>query len=173
MRIVDEDWLTEAQVIAVSEGAHAIMLREAPFTEKVIDTLTRCKIIARYGVGVDHIDLEAARRRGIYVSNVPDYCSEEVSDHAVALILACFRKLLTRDRRVREGSFESDINNIIHFARSLNVCHFLAAIPPYFSIQQIILFYLFQYLICYLKLWHNLCSNTNRSLINPFLERGF
>jgi len=116
VRIVDEDCRTEAQVIAASKDAHAIMLREAPFTRKVIDTLTCCKIIARYGVGVDHIDLEAARRRQIYVCNVPDYCTEEVSDHALALILACLRNLPLRDRRVREGIFESDINDSIYRA---------------------------------------------------------
>lgn len=110
----ETDCITEDQVIAAARGADGLLIREAPITQNVIATLTRCRIISRYGVGVDHIDLEAAARSKIYVANVPDYCSEEVSDHAVTLILACLRKITLRDRLVRRGVFEKDIYETIH-----------------------------------------------------------
>ena len=114
VHIVESDCSTEDQVIAAAHDADGVLIREAPFTRKVIAALSSCRIISRYGVGVDHIDLEAAAERKIYVTNVPDYCSEEVSDHAIALILACLRKLTLRDRLIHQGVFETDINDSIY-----------------------------------------------------------
>ncbi|UCG39467.1 MAG: C-terminal binding protein [bacterium] len=105
------DCLTEDQVIAAARDADAILVREAPVTERVLENLARCRAVVRYGVGVDNIDLEAARRRRIYVANVPGYGNEEVSDHAAALLLACVRNLLVRDRTLRQGRFETDIRD--------------------------------------------------------------
>ena len=65
--------------------------------------MRRCQVIVRYGVGFDNIDLDAARRRRIYVANIPDYGADEVSDHAVSLILAVLRRLNSRDRDIRNG----------------------------------------------------------------------
>ncbi|UCD77683.1 MAG: C-terminal binding protein, partial [Desulfobacterales bacterium] len=79
------------------------------------------KIIARYGVGVDNVDLETARRRKIYVSIVPNYGNEDVSDHAMALMLACIRTLPIRDRNVRRGIFETDIVAEIHRTTGRNL----------------------------------------------------
>jgi D-3-phosphoglycerate dehydrogenase / 2-oxoglutarate reductase len=114
VHIVENDCTTEDQVITAAHEADGVLIREAPFTRKVVSALSNCRIISRYGVGVDHIDLEAAAERKIYVTNVPDYCTEEVSDHAIALILACLRKLTLRDRLIREGVFETDINDSIY-----------------------------------------------------------
>ncbi len=108
------DCLNEKGVIAAAKDADAILVREAPISAKVIESFERCKIIARYGVGVDNIDLEKARQRKIYVTNVPDYSTEDVSDHAVALLLACIRTLLARDQNLRKGIFETDIRNEIY-----------------------------------------------------------
>ncbi|MBI5577714.1 MAG: C-terminal binding protein [Deltaproteobacteria bacterium] len=105
--------LTEEEVVAAASDADAILVREAPVSARVIDALTRCKAIVRYGVGVDNIDLEHARRRGIYVANLPGYGTEEVSDHAAALLLACIRRLHTRDANLRQGRFEADIQEPI------------------------------------------------------------
>lgn len=110
---VDEDCTTEEQVIAAAADADAVLVREAPMGRRVIEALTRCKAIVRYGVGVDNIDLEAARERRIYVANVPGYGTEEVSDHAIALLLGCIRTLLVRDRQLRQGKFETDIQDEI------------------------------------------------------------
>jgi D-3-phosphoglycerate dehydrogenase len=111
--LAPRDCLTEAEVIAAGLEADAILVREAPVSCRVLDALTRCKAIVRYGVGVDNIDLEHARRRGVYVANVPGYGTEEVSDHAAALLLACIRSLRTRDANLRQGRFETDIQEPI------------------------------------------------------------
>jgi D-3-phosphoglycerate dehydrogenase len=108
------DCLTEEDVIAAAHDADAILVREAPISANVLNALERCKIVARYGVGVDNIDLEIARKKRIYVSNVPDYCAEEVSDHAVALLLACVRTIVRRDKTVRQGKWETDIQDAIY-----------------------------------------------------------
>jgi len=68
--------------------------------------LKRCKIIARYGVGVDNIDVEAATEHGIIVANVPDYCVDEVSTHTIALILACARGITLLDNKIRERKWD-------------------------------------------------------------------
>src|SRR5438132_10938012 len=78
----------------------------APLTAAVIDTLAKCRVIVRYGVGVDNIDLEAARNKGIPVCNVPDYCMDEVADHALALILALTRQVVSIANHVREGHWK-------------------------------------------------------------------
>ncbi len=107
--LTSRDCLTEEEVIEAARDADAILVREAPIRARVLQTLGRCRIIVRYGVGVDNIDLEEARRRRIFVANVPDYGTEEVSDHAAALLLACVRRLLQRDAHLRRGVFESNI----------------------------------------------------------------
>ncbi|NIS72707.1 MAG: C-terminal binding protein, partial [Proteobacteria bacterium] len=111
------DCRTEEQVITAAMDADAILVREAPVSAKVVDALSRCKVIARYGIGVDNIDLEAATRKGIYVTNVPEYGTEEVSDHAVALLLASIRTLVRRDQRVRRGESDIDIHDPIYRTR--------------------------------------------------------
>ena len=68
--------------------------------------MPQCKIIARYGIGVDTIDLDAATRAGIIVTNNPTYCIEEVAEHTMALLLACARKVPLYDRLVRAGRWE-------------------------------------------------------------------
>ncbi|MEW6264766.1 MAG: C-terminal binding protein [Thermodesulfobacteriota bacterium] len=111
--VTERDCRSEDEVLAVAGGAQAILVREAPITARVIQTLDRLKVIARYGVGVDNVDLEAARQKGVYVANVPGYGTEEVSDHAAALILACLRRLVIRDRRLRAGWFETGLKDRI------------------------------------------------------------
>ncbi|WP_431266989.1 C-terminal binding protein [Dankookia sp. P2] len=76
-----------------------------PITAEVMAAMPRCKIIARYGIGVDTIDLEAATQAGIIVTNNPTYCVQEVAEHACALILAAARKVSFYDRRVRSGEW--------------------------------------------------------------------
>ena len=78
----------------------------APINAEVMARMPKCKIIARYGIGVDTIDLEAATRAGIIVTNNPTYCIEEVAEHTMALLLACARKVAFYDRLVRDGRWE-------------------------------------------------------------------
>jgi D-3-phosphoglycerate dehydrogenase / 2-oxoglutarate reductase len=77
-----------------------------PITADVMAKMPKCRIIARYGIGVDTIDLEAATKAGIIVTNNPTYCIEEVAEHTMALLLACARKVVFYDRMVRAGRWE-------------------------------------------------------------------
>ena len=77
-----------------------------PITGEVMAKMPKCKIIARYGIGVDTIDLDAATAAGIIVTNNPTYCIEEVAEHTMALLLACARKVVFYDRLVRDGRWE-------------------------------------------------------------------
>ncbi|KIL34370.1 hypothetical protein SD71_20290 [Cohnella kolymensis] len=86
-------------------SADAVMVRETPITAQTIGAMEKCKVIVRYGVGVDNIDLIAARAKGIYVANVPDYGSDEVAEHALALLMAVSRRIVSRDHAVRGGSW--------------------------------------------------------------------
>jgi D-3-phosphoglycerate dehydrogenase len=76
-----------------------------PITGDVMAKMPKCKIIARYGIGVDTIDLAAATQAGIIVTNNPTYCIEEVAEHTMALLLACARKIAFYDRMVRGGAW--------------------------------------------------------------------
>jgi D-3-phosphoglycerate dehydrogenase len=98
---------SEEDVIAVARDADAIILQYAPITGRVLDGLPRCRIAVRYGVGVDTVDLAAATERGVMVANVPDYCIEEVSDHAIAMLLSLWRGVTTYDRAIRNGTWST------------------------------------------------------------------
>jgi D-3-phosphoglycerate dehydrogenase len=95
-------------------GADALINLRTPIDASVIDRLDRCRIVARYGIGTDNVDVEAAVERGIAVTNVPDYCIEEVSTHALAMILALQRELPVYDRSVADGAWEREAAPPIH-----------------------------------------------------------
>ena len=105
-RLVVAQCRTPAEVIEAGRDADALLVQWAPIDAEVARNLTRCKAIVRYGIGVDNVDLEAARRRGIPVCNVPNYCIDEVADHAVALALALGRQLPQLDARLRSGTWK-------------------------------------------------------------------
>ena len=88
-----------------------------PVREPVIAAAKKCQIIARYGIGLDNIDVEAATERGIVVTNVPAYCMDEVSDHAMGLLLACARKISRFDWAVRNGVWDQNIGPEMHRIR--------------------------------------------------------
>ena len=96
---------TAADVIAFGKDADALCINQHPAKADVISQLTRCKIIARYGAGVDTVDIPCATQRGIVVTNVPAAAVNEVAEHALALLFACARKVVDHDRRVRAGEF--------------------------------------------------------------------
>jgi D-3-phosphoglycerate dehydrogenase / 2-oxoglutarate reductase len=89
---------TAEEVIASATEADGLLVQWAPITREVISELRHCKVIVRYGVGVDNIDVAAAKSRGISVCNVPDYCMNEVADHTMALALALVRQLPSVDQ---------------------------------------------------------------------------
>jgi D-3-phosphoglycerate dehydrogenase len=94
---------TPEAIMQAGADADALLVQWAPVTAAVIDRLEHCRVIVRYGIGVDNIDLAAAARRGIPVCNVPDYCIDEVADHTLALALTLVRQLPMLDRRERAG----------------------------------------------------------------------
>ena len=96
---------TPDEVRIVTAGAVGVLNCYAPMPEEVIDALDGCRVIARYGIGLDTVDLPAATAKGIVVTNVPDYCIDEVSDHALALILSLARGVVRLDRSVRTGAW--------------------------------------------------------------------
>ena len=100
--LVRVDYSTADQLIPHVKDADALMVQFAKIDRVVIEALSRCKVISRYGVGVDMIDLKAAGERGIPVANVPDYCIDEVSTHTIAFLLMLNRHLLTHHLHVKD-----------------------------------------------------------------------
>lgn len=94
----------EEEVIRAAADCDALICQFAPITAKVIKSLQKCKVIVRYAIGVDNIDLKAAEKKGIYVCNVPDYSLDEVSNHAIALLLDCAKKLTYLAGQVKKGN---------------------------------------------------------------------
>jgi D-3-phosphoglycerate dehydrogenase / 2-oxoglutarate reductase len=96
---------TPEAIIEVARDADAILTTYAKVTTEVVQALTKCKIIARFGIGVDNVDIEMATKKGIVVTKVPDYCIDEVSDHAVALLLSIVRKIPYSNKLVQAGDW--------------------------------------------------------------------
>jgi D-3-phosphoglycerate dehydrogenase len=97
---------TEDQVLEYAADADALIVQFARVSRRVIEGLKNCKIISRYAIGVDNIDLEAAREKGIVVANVPDYCLEEVSDTALAHMFNCVRKVTLANNLLQSGQWD-------------------------------------------------------------------
>jgi D-3-phosphoglycerate dehydrogenase len=96
---------TEAELIALVADADAVVTQFARITPAVIAAMERSRAIVRYGIGVDNVDLAAARERGIAVCNVPDYCIDEVADHTLAFILAATRQVVSHTVHLRTGAW--------------------------------------------------------------------
>ena len=94
-----------AAVAAALVDADAALVRESPVTAAALAGAPRCRAVVRYGIGVDAVDRAAAAALKIYVANVPDYGAEEVSDHAMASLLAVARHVVRRDHEVRSGAW--------------------------------------------------------------------
>lgn len=96
----DEDTLA-----GLAADAQGILACYAPVTRRVIEAAHDCHVIARYGIGVDNVDVQAATEAGILVTNVPDYCLDEVADHTLALLLAVARGIVGAVEAVRRGEW--------------------------------------------------------------------
>ena len=104
--VVTAQCRTAADVIATAQEADVLLVQWAPIDRSVVTALSRCRLIVRYGIGVDNVDLQAAGERGIPVCNVPDYCIDEVADQTLALALALARQLPQTDAAVRGGTWK-------------------------------------------------------------------
>ncbi len=109
---VDEQELTE-----LCKDADGVLTVRAPITKRVIGAMQRCRIIVRYGIGVDSIDIPAATARGIMVANVPDYCVDEVSDQALTLLLMLNRQMIPAISLAKEERWEISKMPPIHRLR--------------------------------------------------------
>lgn len=117
----------EAEVVELSDEPGDVVLREEQLAEAdaiinlraeldatTIASLNNCRIIARYGIGVDNVDVDAATEREIYVTNVPSYCIEEVASHALTLIMAMNRRITAYNRSVENGEWNREVGAPIH-----------------------------------------------------------
>ena len=99
---------TEEELIQRGQGVFAFLVAFAPVTRAVMESLPELKLIVRYGVGVDNVDVAAAREMGKKVARVPDYCVDEVAAHALALILAGLRMLFPLSQAAKNGNWIED-----------------------------------------------------------------
>jgi D-3-phosphoglycerate dehydrogenase / 2-oxoglutarate reductase len=104
-------------ILRVAKDADALMATYGKITADMIRQMTRCRIISRFGIGVDNVDIPAATECGIVVTKVPDYCIDEVSDHAMALLLSAVRKIPYANSTVHEGKWEMPAVVPIHRLR--------------------------------------------------------
>ncbi|GEL77728.1 C-terminal binding protein [Tenuibacillus multivorans] len=101
-----EQCRTEEDVMNKCQDADALLNQYAPISRRVIESLDNLKVISRYGVGFNTIDLDAATENGVVVGNVTDYCLDEVSDHAMALLLSSVRKITQLNQAVKSGNWD-------------------------------------------------------------------
>ena len=104
-QLVAADCHSEEDVVQATGDADGILLSLSPITRRVIASWKKNKVIARYGIGVDTVDLQAATDHGVFVTNVPDFCYDEVSDTAMSLILAVTRKVVRMHALVSRGIY--------------------------------------------------------------------
>src|SRR6266850_5577001 len=93
-------------VMKLAADADALLVTYAKINADMIRQMKKCRIISRFGIGVDNVDLEAATAAGIVVTKVPDYCIDEVSDHAMALLLSAVRKIPMATEQVHAGTWK-------------------------------------------------------------------
>jgi len=108
-------------VLEVAADADAILNTYLPWSADTIARLQRCKIIARYGIGLDNIDLDAAADAGVVVTNVPDYSVQEVAAHSLAMMMAMLRKITVGDGVIRSGGWKIDALRPIRRLSTLTV----------------------------------------------------
>ena len=96
---------TPEAIVRAATAADALLVTYAKITAEMIRQMKRCRIISRFGIGVDNVDIPAATDAGIVVTKVPDYCIDEVSDHAVALLLSLVRKIPFSNAQVHAGKW--------------------------------------------------------------------
>lgn len=111
----------EEELLSYAPNVDGILTCWKPVRECVINAAKKCKIITRYGIGLDNIDVGSATENGIIVTNVPSYCVDEVADHAMALLLACARKIVRFNAAVKSGIWEQNIGPQMYRLRGKNL----------------------------------------------------
>jgi D-3-phosphoglycerate dehydrogenase len=108
---------TPEGIVAAAAASDALLVTYAKITAEMIQKMPKCRVISRFGIGVDNVDIPAATAGGIVVTKVPDYCIDEVSDHAMALLLSVVRKIPSSSARTHGGRWEMKAVVPIHRLR--------------------------------------------------------
>src|SRR5438876_3233250 len=103
---IETNELPLEEALRICEDADGICCRRLEVTGEMMRRFRRCRIIVRYGVGTDNVDVNAATAAGIIVGHVPGYCVDEVSTHAMALLLACVRRITSTHQKVQRGEWD-------------------------------------------------------------------
>ena len=103
--LVSRQCRSSEELVALCSNADAVITQFAKVDARVIGRMEKARVIVRYGIGVDNVDLEAARERGIPVCNIPDYCVDEVADHTLAFILSLTRQTVANAVHLRNGEW--------------------------------------------------------------------
>jgi len=111
--IYDYQYKNEDDVIQVAKDCDALIVQYSKISRKVIESLENCKVISKYAIGLDTIDLKAATEKGICVANVPDYCIDEVSTHALALLMDVSKKITYLNNNVKKGLWDYKVSKPI------------------------------------------------------------
>ena len=119
LEVVEAQCRTEADIVEAGRGVSALLTQYAPITARVLAELPELRMVGRYGVGYDIVNVEAARERGVWVANVPDYGTEEVAAHALSMSLALLRHLPLYDREVRGGRWHPASTGSLHRLKNL------------------------------------------------------
>jgi len=120
-QLIDSQCKTEQDVIEKAQGVDGLLVDYAPIGESVFKALPRLKVVARYGVGYDKVDVRAANQYGVCVVNVQNYCTEEVSDHALALLMASIRKIVLFDNWVKKRNWNYNFSKPIYRIKNKNM----------------------------------------------------
>ncbi|MDR1626353.1 MAG: C-terminal binding protein [Spirochaetia bacterium] len=112
---------TTEEMVRLAADADAIGLCYVDMNGKLMDSLKKCKLLVRYGIGYDSINVPEATARGIAVCNLPDYCQPDVATHAFAMILDCCRKITLQDRLMRGGKYLTTYGYRIHRLSTLKM----------------------------------------------------
>ena len=105
VRVVGRRCQSTPEIIDLVGEADGVITQFAPVTAAVINSMRKARVIVRYGIGVDNVDLDAARARGIPVCNIPTYCIDEVADHTLALLLGLTRQIVSHANHIRNGQW--------------------------------------------------------------------
>jgi D-3-phosphoglycerate dehydrogenase len=103
--VIDIECNSEDEIIQAAKDADAVLVIFAPMTRRVLSALPRVKVLVRYGIGYDTVDVDAATDNGILVVNIPDFCLREVSDHALALTMTISRQIVTMNSKTKKGNW--------------------------------------------------------------------
>ncbi|RPF54304.1 C-terminal binding protein [Aquisalibacillus elongatus] len=113
-----EQCKTEDEIIEKCQDADALLNQYGPISRRVIEALDNLKVVARYGIGFNTVDIDAATENGVVVSNVTDYCLDEVSDHTMALLLSSVRKITQMNNAVKAGNWDYKVSVPVYRMRS-------------------------------------------------------